>query len=260
MNKLTILDKIVAWKKKEIEQRKILLPLSILQTKPFPEIRDFKSALQNNAISIITEIKRMSPSAGLIREDFDPVKIAHIYEQNGAAAISVLTDEKFFGGDDRFLKEVKKSVRPPVLRKEFIIDEYQIFESRILGADAILLIVRILEDNQLQKFIETANDLKMKCLIEIHSEEELKRILTIPVDIIGINNRNLETFVTTVETSLELKEKIPKEIVTVSESGIKTRDDISKLQEKGFDAVLIGESLMREKNIAEALKKLKNTD
>jgi indole-3-glycerol phosphate synthase len=256
MKEKTILGKIVQFKKVEIAKRKAFTPLESFIDKIPEKKRDFKSALKKDNISVIAEIKRHSPTKGILREDFDHKIIAIQYEENGASAISVLTDSKYFWGHINHLTDVKKEVKLPVLRKEFIIDEYQIYQSAYIGADAILLIAKILELGQLKDFITIANKLGMACIVEVDSHKELQRVLTTPAEIIGINNRNLTTFQTSIENSLTLKKAIPKELTTVSESGIKKREDIIALEEAGFDSVLIGETLIREKESGRKLKEL----
>ncbi len=252
----TILEKIVKFKKVEIEKRKKFTPLKSFINNIPEERRDFKSALKKGNISIIAEIKRYSPSRGLLCEDFDHISIAKEYEKNGASAISVLTDSKYFWGKNTYLTDVKKEVNLPILRKEFIIDPYQIYESAYIGADAILLIAKILEFGQLEKFIALSKQLRMSCLLEVDSREELQKALATPAEIIGINNRNLETFQTSINTSLDLKKSIPEKYITVSESGIKKRIHIMSLEEAGFDSVLVGETLIKEQEIGKKLKEL----
>jgi indole-3-glycerol phosphate synthase len=256
MKTKTILEKIVTFKKVETEKRKSFIPLKSFIDKIPEERRDFKGALKKGNISIIAEIKRMSPSSGILRENFDHVSIAKEYETNGASVISILTDSKFFWGRNSFVSEVKKEVAIPILRKEFIIDEYQIYESAYLGADAILLIARILELEQLERYIILANRLGLSALVEVHSKNELQKILSTSAEIIGINNRNLETFQASIDNSINLKKMFPDKYITVSESGIKTREDIRNLEEAGFDAVLIGEILMKQKDVGKKLKEL----
>lgn len=253
-NVMTILDEIVAHKKAEVSQKKSRVPK--LELKGLPPTRDFKSALKRKGISLVAEIKRFSPSKKVERDDFDPSQIAKNYGSNGAAAISVLTDEKYFGGSEEFVAMVKSETNLPVLRKEFIVDEYQIYESRFLGADAILLIVSILERSQVSSFLALAKELSLSCLVEAHTEEDVEKVLSIQAQIIGINNRDLATLEVDVTTSLRLRRLIPPGIITVSESGIKTREDIVKLEEAGFNAVLIGESLMSSPDIASMLRQL----
>ncbi len=256
MKTKTILEKIVTFKKVETEKRKSFAPLKLFIDKIPEERRDFKGALKKGNISIIAEIKRMSPSSGILRENFDHVSIAKEYKTNGAKAISILTDSKFFWGKNAFINEVKKEIDIPILRKEFIIDEYQIYESAYIGADAILLIARILELEQLERYINLANQLGLSSLVEVHSKEEIQKVLRTSAEIIGINNRNLETLQVSIDHSINSKKMIPDKYITVSESGIKTREDVLKLEEAGFDVVLVGEILMKQKDIGKKLKEL----
>ncbi len=256
MKTKTILEKIVNFKKVEIEKRKNFTPLESFIDKINEEKRDFKKSLKNKNITIISEIKKHSPSRGVLRENFDYISIAKEYEKGGASAISILTDAKFFWGRNEYLSEVKTEVNLPVLRKEFIIDEYQIYQSAHIGADAILLIAKILEFKQLEKFVDLAHKLKMACLVEIDSQKELQKALSTPAEIIGINNRNLNTFQTSIEKSLNLKKFIPEDRISVSESGIKNRKDIIELEKANFDSVLIGEALIKEKEIGKKLREL----
>jgi indole-3-glycerol phosphate synthase len=252
----TILEKIVDFKKVEIEKRKNFTPLESFIDKIPEARRDFKKALKNQTITIIAEIKRQSPSRGILRDDFNHINIAKEYEKDGASAISVLTDSKFFWGNNEHLSEIKKEVDLPVLRKEFIIDEYQIYQSAYIGADAILLIAKLLEFKQLEKFIDLAHELKLACLVEVDSQKEIQKALASKAEIIGINNRNLETFQTTIEKSLNLKKYIPEDRISVSESGIKKREDIIELEKAGFNSVLIGEALIKQKEIGKKLQEL----
>ena len=212
---------------------------------------------EEGKISVIAEIKKASPSFGVIRKDFNPLEFALSFEQNGASAISVLTDEKYFQGTLDILKEVKQSVSIPVLRKDFIIDEYQIIEARAAAADAILLIAAILNTAELKKLYSLAQELKMDVLFELHNEEDILKALQVKPRIIGINNRNLKTFKTDLAHTKNLKSKIrfPHQCL-VSESGIKTKEDIEYLRSIGVNAVLVGEMLMRHSNPGEALKEL----
>ncbi len=253
---MTILEDIVQRKKLEVERKKNNFPLEKIMQSPMSDIRNFKDALQKDGISIIAEIKKKSPSAGLIREDFDPQNISLIYEKNEASAISVLTDSFYFGGKNEYLTQVKNKIQIPVLRKEFIIDSYQIYESCLIGADAILLIASILEKQELIDFQCIAKKFGLHCLVEVHTEEELDKVLEIDPEIIGINNRDLKSFNVDMKTSFKLRKKIPDQIITVSESGIDNREDVYLLEESGFDAVLIGETLMRAKDIGFKLKSL----
>jgi len=243
----TFLARIVAAKKEEIAATKRLAPLRELQAiiRELPPSRDFRKALAGKGFAIIAEIKKASPSRGIIREDFDPLKIAAIYEDNGAAAISVLTERKFFQGDGRYLSAISKITGIPLLRKDFIIDPYQIYETRLLGGDALLLIARLLSREVLAEYIALTVELGMTPLVEVHNEGELEKTLAAGARVIGINNRNLDTFVTDLGTSRKLAPLIPAGIVKVSESGIGSRQDVETLQRAGIHAFLIGETLMR---------------
>jgi len=253
---MNILEKIITDKRKEILKKKKNFPISFKEVKAREFKNQFSKALKKEGTSIIAEIKRKSPSAGTIREDFDHLMIAETYEKSGAAAISVLTDSKYFGGELSFISDIKNKIKIPVLRKEFVIDEYQIYESAIAGADAILLIVRALTSKKLKKFVFIASELGLEPLVEAHSYEELQIAIDSGCSIIGINNRNLDTMEVDLETSLKLIEKIPENFIKVSESGIHSYKEIKLLKNAGFDAFLIGESLMREKNPGKKLKAL----
>ena len=256
------LDKIVVHKKQEIEVRKRLL--SFLEVKRAARkrtpSRDFFQALQQtrgNSARIIAELKKASPSRGIIRKDFDPQKIGTIYQKEGAVAISVLTDSRFFQGYFRHLSRVRKCTAIPLLCKDFIVDLYQIYEAAIHGADAFLLIAALLSQTQIEEFLGVGKELKMNALVEVHSEDELEKVLQTSAKIIGINNRNLETFKTDIRTTLKLVKFIPAEKLVVSESGISTRAQIEKLEVAGVHAFLIGEALMREKDPGEKLRELR---
>jgi indole-3-glycerol phosphate synthase len=253
-----ILDKIIAVKKEELAFLKQTMPLSELKAsiRDFPTSRDFRKAISDRQCAIIAEIKRRSPSKGILKEDFDPVKIASIYEKNGAAAISVLTDKEFFGGDKSFLANIKETVQIPLLRKDFIIDPHQIYETRYLHGDAVLLIAAILEEEELREFINITETLGLSALVEVHSREELDKAVAAKAGIIGINNRNLKTFTTDLKTSLDIAPHIPADRIIISESGIHSRQDIEMLMEAGIHAFLIGESLMCSGNIGLTLNEL----
>lgn len=222
----------------------------------------FEEKLKKNELSFICEVKKASPSKGLICEDFDPVKIAKEYENAGASAISVLTESEFFKGDDQYLFDIANSVNLPVLRKDFIIDEYMIYEAKLLGASALLLIVSILDEKTLKKFIDLTYRLDMCPLVEIHTKNELKIAINAGSKVIGLNNRNLKDFTVDIKNSLNLQRYIPKnmrnEIMFVSESGISTPEDIKILNDNEFDAVLIGESLMKSNNKKLTINNLKS--
>lgn len=243
-----ILDTIVARKKEEVsllKVRGIHLPPSFAH-KPIDAPRGFRQALIDYpGVAIIAEIKKASPSKGVIRPDFDPVAIARNYEDNGAQAISVLTDEQFFQGSLLYLLQVREEVRLPVLRKEFIIDELQIEEAHVHGADAILLMASILDAHQLKDFQACAREYGMDSLVEVHDEQELEVVLGVGCSLIGVNNRNLKDFSMDIETTFRLKKLIPADIPVVGESGLKTQADLQRLQDEGITAALIGETLMR---------------
>lgn len=257
-----MLDEILFNKRQEVTSLKVKAKLENYKkkVKTLPATRDFLGVLQKEELSLIAEIKKASPSAGVIREDFDPVQLAKAYEENGAAAISVITDEKFFQGNLEHLKLAKETTSLPILKKDFVIDEDQIYEARIAGADAILLITSLLTDEQLKEFIKLAQYLDLDPMVEVHAEEELERALKTKAKIIGINNRDLKTFEVDLKTTLNLIDKIPKAkrkgLVVVSESGISSAKDVIILKEKGVDAVLIGEALLKAKDIREKIKEL----
>ena len=205
----------------------------------------FKKALKDPEIAIIAEVKKASPSKGLIAGDFDYIKIAKDYEQAGASAISVLTEPYFFQGSNDFLKEISENVSIPLLRKDFTIDEYMIYEAKLLGASAVLLIVSILDDNQLKKYLDLAHDLGLSAIVETHDADEIETAIDAGAGIIGVNNRNLADFTVDIENSINLRSLVRDDILFISESGIKTKEDVSKLKKNNVDAVLIGETLMR---------------
>lgn len=254
------LPKIIKHKEQEIIQAKEKVSLSELKSKikDCKETLNFASAISvPGHINIIAEIKKASPSKGVMCEDFDPVGIAKEFEEGGAKALSVLTEKQFFKGDPAYIKKIKPHVKLPVLRKDFIIDEYQIFESRVLEADAILLICRILAKKQLQDFIQIAQTLRLSCLVEVHTEKELDQVLKTDAKIIGINNRDLHTFKTDLEVTARLVKMIAGEDkIIVSESGIKTNEDIMYLKSLGVHSVLIGETLIKSSDRAEKIRQL----
>ena len=252
----SILHKIAQHKQDEIILAKRQRPLSSFADQPASPVRDFISPLRQNNPAIIAEIKKASPSKGVIREDFDVASIAAIYEQNGASCLSVLTDSHFFQGDASYLALARASSTLPSLRKDFIIDCYQIEESRALGADCILLIVAMLDNHQLLDFCQHAQTLNMAVLVESHTHEELQRALTLPTPLMGINNRSLHSFATDINTSIELVKDIPDNKMLITESGINTREDILLMQHHGISRFLIGESLMREQDIGLKLREL----
>ncbi len=255
----SILDKIVTTKREEIAQAKSKLPLAELraQLKDAPPLRDFFEPLAlGKGIQLIAEVKKASPSKGVIREDFDPVQIAKIYSQNGAACISVLTDEKYFQGSLDYLRAIRKAIPTPLLRKDFILDTYQLVEARVAGADAILLIAECLEDCDLRKLYNEAVELGLVPLVEFYDEENLERVLAAGASLIGVNNRDLRTFEVDLQRTVRMRQKVPLDCVLVGESGIHSREDATMLESAGVDAMLVGESLMRQSDIAVAVRKL----
>jgi len=253
-----ILDEIIFHKRQEVTTLKLKENLLKLEQKEQSRQRDFFNAINKKDICLIAEIKKASPSAGVIREVFEPVCLAQAYEGAGACAISVLTDEKFFQGSIEHLKEVKAATKLPVLRKDFIIDESQIYESKSAGADAILLISTILSPDDLVKFVELAHTLKMDCLVEVHSPDDVEKALQSPARIIGINNRDLNTFKVNLNTTFDLITSFPKlkEKIIVSESGIKTKENVDLLRRNGVNSLLIGETLLQCNDIEAKIKEL----
>ena len=252
------LQKILETKREEIQGRKVLLPLSELKRRlaESPPPLDFDGAIRSRDRALVAEVKRSSPSRGRIREDFDPVAIARIYAEGGAAAVSVLTESRFFEGRDSFLRDIRQNIGLPLLRKDFIIDPYQIYETRFLGGDALLLITRALDDGRLKEFIRLSSELGLASLVEIHDEADLEKALSSGAGIIGINNRDLSTFATDLEVSLRLAPLVPQGRTVISESGIRSRSDIQRLESAGIHAFLVGETLMREKDIGRKMKEL----
>lgn len=255
-----ILDTIVARKKEEVvllEKNGPRIPAPYAEKEIQPPRGFRKALLDYSGVAIIAEAKKASPSKGLICPDFDPIAIAKNYQKNGAQAISVLTDVDFFQGSLLYLLQVREHVTIPVLRKEFIIDPLQIEEAHICGADAILLMASILDKHQLKDFQAIAKEYSIDCLVEVHDEAELETVLGTDANLIGINNRNLKDFSMDTETTFRLKKMIPESIAVVGESGLKTAEDILRLQEAGVTAALIGESLMRGSNGGNSLQGLR---
>lgn len=253
----TILDKILADKKIEVEQRKQLLSLSALKERIAQyKLLDFAAALKGDGIKLIAEVKKASPSKGVLCPDLDPAALASTYADNGAAAISVLTEVTHFQGSLKYLAAIREKVNIPLLRKDFIFDEYQVYESAAFGADALLLIASILSPKQLQELLEISHNLGLFCLVEVHNEDELFKALLADAKIIGINNRNLNTFKVDTNTTRRLRLLIPDENIVVSESGIHNKDDMKKMKECKVDAVLVGEALVTADNIPAKIKEL----
>ncbi len=259
---MTILDEIVASKRQEIVRAKAILSAERLreQLQDAPPVRDFFAPLAaGGSIKLIAEVKKASPSKGVIRKDFDPVRIALAYEVAGASCLSVLTDEPFFQGSLDYLRQIRAAVKLPLLRKDFILDSYQLLEARAAGADAVLLIVECLDDCNLRKLHNETLELGMTPLVEFYDPENLPRVLAAGAQLIGVNNRDLRTFVTDLGHTIRLREKVPLDAVLVGESGIHTRQDVLRLQEAGVEAMLVGESLMAQDNIAAAVRILLGT-
>jgi indole-3-glycerol phosphate synthase len=255
-----LLDRIVANKRREIAEARDRLAETELERRlaDAPPTRDFRASIDRpGSVQILAEVKRASPSAGLLRADFDPVAIAKIYEQHGAAAISVLTDEAFFQGHLSYLTAIRRAVSLPVLRKDFILDRYQLLEARAAGADAVLLIAECLPGNELPRLLQETHELGMEALVELYEPANLVRVLDSSARVIGINNRDLRAFTTGLEHTLDLAPRIPRDRCLVSESGIRTREDVVRLQQGGVRAVLIGETFMRAPDIGAKIDELR---
>lgn len=257
---LNILEEIAGKAKERVVHAKNKISLSELKSRVADHNTDtglpFEQALRGEGLSFICEVKKASPSKGVIAEHFPYVDIAKAYEAAGASALSVLTEPYYFQGSNEYLREIKKQVKLPVLRKDFVVDEYMIYEAKVLGADAVLLICSLLSNQQLAEYAYLAKSIGMSALVEAHDEEEVKRAIACNASVIGVNNRNLKDFTLEIENSVRLRKLVPKEIVFVSESGIKTAADTKRLRENGTDAVLIGETLMRSGNIEKTLQEL----
>jgi indole-3-glycerol phosphate synthase len=256
---MTILDEIMHTKRREVTAARQKTPFENLQARlaTAMPVRDFRSALATaNEIRLIAEIKKASPSAHTLRRHFDPVEIALTYQKHGAACVSVLTDATYFQGCLDHLACVRRSVDVPLLRKDFLIDEYQVVEARLAGADAILLIAEILDDRSLFRLQERARELGMVALVEVHEAYNLPRVLSSGANLVGINNRDLRSFTTDIEHTLRLRDQIPPDVLVVSESGISTPQDIERLRSAGINAILVGEALMRSPNIGAAVDAL----
>ncbi len=257
-----MLDEIVEKTKERIELEKSIISLDDLKREiSCIEINDdfpFKKALQSDDISIIAEVKKASPSKGMIADDFDYVQIAKDYEEAGASAISVLTEPYFFKGDDDYLKEIAQNVSIPILRKDFVIDEYMIYQAKYLGASAVLLIVAILDIVSLRKYLDLAHSLGLSAIVEVHDGDEIMKALTVGAEIIGVNNRDLRDFSVDIENSISLRRCVGEDVVFISESGIKTKEDVARLKENNVDAVLIGETLMKSDDKKAMISELKN--
>jgi indole-3-glycerol phosphate synthase len=253
-----VLEKICADKRVHVDAKMRQRPLNdlkvLLENQDTP--RGFINALAQKSPALITEVKKASPSKGTIRQDFDPVQIARAYQDAGAACLSVLTDEPYFQGHDDYFTAIREAVSLPMLRKDFMIDEYQIYESRALGADCILLIMACLSNAQAAEYYELATSLGMDSLFEVHDEAEMNRALLLKPKMLGVNNRNLKTLDVDLQTGLNLAQKIPDDVLKVAESGIYAPEHIQDFQNAGYSAFLIGESLMRQDDIGQAVREL----
>lgn len=253
-----LLDEICSHKRDEVGRQKRLVPLVQVEERlrDARRVRDFRTALRKPGMSLIAEIKRVSPVKGMLRAGVEPVELAGLYEQGGARAISVLTDAHYFNGSIDDLAAVRQSVALPCLRKDFVVDEYQVYEARAAGADAILLIVRALSGKQLKDYLQLATELGMAALVEVHDAAEIEQALEVKARIIGINNRDLATFETDLSTTLQLRRLVPGGHVLVSESGIYTRDQVKMLEDAGVDAILVGEALLTSEDVVEKIREL----
>lgn len=258
----TVLDRILARKAEEVAGRRESTTLADLkalaadQSAPRGFVQSLRVRLLSHEPAVIAEVKKASPSRGVIREDFVPADIARSYEAGGAACLSVLTDHDFFQGHEDYLRAAREVCTLPVLRKDFTIDPWQVWEARAIGADCILLIVAALEDALMKTLHETARDAGLDVLVEVHTEEELERALNLEAELIGINNRNLHTFETSLDTTLTLAEKVPADRLLVTESGLHTAADVKRMRDAGINAFLVGEAFMRDKEPGEALRRL----
>ena len=254
----TVLDRIIEARRAAIAHRKKSVPETALRfgVKHSKPVRDFSAALTRDSLNVISELKKASPSRGLIRADFDPVSLAKSLEAAGAAALSVLTEEEFFQGELKYMRDARAAVSIPVLRKDFIVDPWQVWEARATDADSFLLIVAGLGDSILGELLALGRELGMEPLVEVHTREELTRAMKAGARILGVNNRDLRTLEVRTETSMELIAEIPEECVAVCESGLRTHEDLLRFRAAGFDAFLIGEHLMVQPDPAEALGKL----
>lgn len=252
----SVLDQIVLRKRAELVAERAIVRQDELERKAVPPRRGFRAALERRRPAVIAEIKRASPSAGLIAEDFDPARIAKEYEGAGAAALSVLTDRQFFQGSIDDLVAARTATGLPVLRKDFTLDRYHLLQASCCAADCVLLIVAVLEDAELAELLRCAGELRLDALVEVHDGNELERALAAGADLIGVNNRNLKTMAVTLDTSLQLADRIPDGVTRISESGIRTSDDLRRLTDAGYQGFLVGESLMRQADRGRALASL----
>jgi indole-3-glycerol phosphate synthase len=264
-NKVNFLSEILKKKRERVELAKQHVSPEVVQAdakivRASANPHSLSNALTNDGLNIIAEFKRKSPSKGPIRPNADPTQIANAYRSGGAAAISVLTEEDYFNGSLNDLREIKRAVELPVLRKDFIVDEYQVYEAASAGADSVLLIVAALEDSTLERLLDlTENELKMDALVEVHTSEEMGRAKDLGAHLIGVNNRDLHTFQVSLETSIKLSSEAPDDSILISESGLETNDDLKRLKKVGYRGFLIGESLMRTDDPVASLIELQQT-
>ncbi len=256
---LTVLDQIVLRKRAELVAESVLVKQADLEGKTIPARRGFRSALQSKRPAIVAEIKKASPSAGVIARDFNPAAVARSYQDAGAAALSVLTDKQFFQGSLDDMVAARTATSLPVLRKDFTLDRYHLLQASTHGADCILLIVAVLGDAELRELLAAARELRLDALVEVHDHGELERALAAGADLVGVNNRNLKTMQVSLQTSLDLAGSIPDGVLGISESGIRTADDLERLMEAGYQCFLVGESLMRRSDQGRALAGLLRT-
>jgi indole-3-glycerol phosphate synthase len=255
----TILDRIVSYKRDEIAAARTRVSEAELRRRirDARPVRDFRAALSASpGVAVIAEVKRASPSAGVIRADFDPVAVARAYAESGAACVSVLTDGPSFQGDLAYLEAIAAAVSIPALRKDFLLDPYQVLEARAAGADAVLLIAEILDDDTLRRLLAATKEQGMRALVELYDSENLPRVLAAGADLVGVNNRDLRTFVVRLEHTLELAAQMPPHVCLVSESGIKTGSDVARLKAAGVRAILVGETLMRADDVSAKMREL----
>jgi indole-3-glycerol phosphate synthase len=253
-----MLNKIIAQKKQEVEQTKKAVPATYLRERIARQksTLDFALALRGDRIRLIAEVKQASPSRGILTSNFSPTELARTYAEGGAAAISVLTEANYFMGNNEHLAAIKEVVGLPLLRKDFIFDPYQVYESRAYGADALLLVAAILSQGQLKDLVSLSHGLGLRCLVEVHNEDEMERAVHSDAEIIGINNRDLNTFTVDINTTRRLRPLVPKGKIIVSESGIRSRKDVEKLRKWGVDAVLVGEALVTASDVRAKMKEL----
>ncbi len=253
-----MLDRIIGLKKEEVEQKKKALPLTRLQERiaqQKPPL-DLTSVLKRDHIRLIAEVKRASPSRGVLHPNLNPVQLAETYVEGGAAAISVLTEADYFKGHIDYLEAIRQEVQLPLLRKDFVFEPYQVYESRAYGADALLLITAILSQGQLEELLFLSHSLGLRCLVEVHNENEVETALLSGAEIVGINNRDLNTFSVDINTTRRLRPLIPQQRIVVAESGIRSRSDVEKLEEWGIDAMLVGEALVTAHDVLAKMREL----